>query len=343
MSIGHSYLQKPHSNRSRGFQVSPIFLRTAVSSYLQTGILDESSIEIPICAVSIIIKKKDGGFQFKSEMELENFVYIHLDKLLKLSPIARQYRIGTEICDILATDDRKRLTIIELKNAEDRYIVQQLTRYYHGLIERKPRLDGIDYQKPVKLIAIAPSFHTHNFVDKVYNKLDFEFFTFDLTVDLSTGDIFFELTNADTKEKYTVQIPEIKRGKVAKGVEAIKAEINYDEMIDYYMRLSYSSKLGLDPLSPDQLRERSTKYTTKCTKEFKINIQFIKKNKTTQKSISVKLPAKIRVADFLQWCDKYINGGIEGRGYKHRYVHKTRAGVFRIRLWFYDIQYYSIR
>jgi Endonuclease NucS len=293
--------------------------------------------------VSAIIKKKDGSFQFKSETELENFVYIHLDKLLNLSPMARQYRIGTEICDVLATDDRQRLTIIELKNAEDRYIVQQLTRYYHGLIERKPRLDGIDYRKPVKLIAIAPSFHTHNFVDKVYNKLEFDFFTFKLTVDRSTGDIFFALTNVDTKEQYTVPIPDIKRSRVAQGQEIAKKEINYDEMIDYYMRLSYSSKLGLEPLSPEQLRERSTKYTAKCTKEFKINIQFIKKIETTQKSVSVKLPTKIRVADFLQWCDKYINGGIEGRGYKHRYVHKTRAGVFRIRLWFYDVQYYSIR
>jgi hypothetical protein len=167
-------------------------------------------------------------------------------------------------------------------------------------------------------------------------------FTFDLTVNRSTGDIFFELTNVDTKEKYIVQIPEIKRSKIAKRLDAVKEEINYDEMIDYYIRLSYSYKLGLDPLSPKQLRERSIKYTTKCTKEFKINIQFIKKTETTQKSVSVKLPAKIRVVDFLQWCDKYINGGIEGRGYKHRYVQKTRTGVFRIRRWFYDVQYYKI-
>ena len=215
--------------------------------------------------MNTIIKKKDGKIEFRSETELENFVFIHLDRLLNLGPSSRQYRIGTEICDILAADARKRLTIIELKNAEDRYIVQQLTRYYHGLIERKPRLDGIDYKQPVKLIAIAPSFHIHNFVDKVYNKLEFEFFTFDLTVNQSTGDIFFELTNVDTKEKSIEQIPEVKRSKVAQGLETIKEEINYDEMIDYYMRLSYS-----------------------------------------------------------------------------RYVHKTRAGVFKIRLWFYDVQYYSI-
>jgi RecB family endonuclease NucS len=67
--------------------------------------------------VSTIIKKKDGSIEFKSETELENFVFIHLDRLLNLSPIARQYRIGTEICDVLATDSKKRLSIIELKNS----------------------------------------------------------------------------------------------------------------------------------------------------------------------------------------------------------------------------------
>lgn len=132
--------------------------------------------------MSAIIKKKDGKIEFRSETDLENFVFIHLDRLLNLSPLSRQYRIGTEICDILATDSYGKLTIIELKNSEDRYIVQQLTRYYHGLIERKPKLDGIDYKQPVKLIAIAPSFHIHNFIDKVYNKLYFQFFTFELNV-----------------------------------------------------------------------------------------------------------------------------------------------------------------
>ena len=85
----------------------------------------------------------------------------------------------------LATDSYGKLTIIELKNTEDRYIVQQLTRYYHGLIERKPRLDGIDYKQPVKLIAIVPSFHIHNFIDKKYTILNIDFFTFDVVADLS--------------------------------------------------------------------------------------------------------------------------------------------------------------
>jgi Endonuclease NucS len=287
--------------------------------------------------LSAIIKKKDGSIEFKSEMELENFVFIHLDRLLNLSPVARQYRIGTEICDVLATDSKKRLSIIELKNSEDRYIVQQLTRYYHGLIESKPKLDGIDYRKPVKLIAIVPSFHAHNFVDRIYTKLDFDFFTFDLSVDRSTGNIFFELTNFHTKEKSVEQIPQIKRNNLIKAQETMKIEVDYNEMIDYYMRLSYSSKLGLDSLSPEQLREYSEKYKSNCTKEFKMNLEFMKKTGTTQKSVTVKLPAKVKIVDLYQWCWKNVTGGTEGRGAKLRQVHRTRSGVFKIRIWLYDI------
>lgn len=224
-----------------------------------------------------------------------------------------------------------------MKNSEDRYIVQQLTRYYHGLIESKPKLDGINYRKPVKLIAIAPSFHIHNFIDKIYTKLDFDFFTFDLNVDRSTGDIFFELTNVHTKEKSVEQIPQIKGKNLINAQEAVKTEIDYEEMIDYYMRLSYSSKLGLDPLNPAQLREYLGKYKSTCTKEFKMNLEFMKKTGTTQKSVTVKLPAKVKIVDLEHWCWKNVTGGIEGRGAKFRQVHRTRSGVFKIRIWLYDI------
>ena len=287
--------------------------------------------------MSVIIKKKDGSIEFKSETELENFVFIHLDRLLNLSPIARQFRIGTEICDVLASDSKKNLSIIELKNSEDRYIVQQLTRYYHGLIESKPKLDGIDYRKPIKLIAIAPSFHTHNFIDRIYTKLNFDFFTFELNVDKSTGDIYFELTNFHTKEQSVEKIPQIRQRNLIKAQEIVKTEVDYSEMIDYYMRLSYSSKLGLDPLSPEQLKEFSGKYKSNCAKEFKINLEFMKKTGTTHKSVTIKLPTKVKIVDLYQWCWKNITGGIEGRGAKLRQVHRTRSGVFKVRIWLYDI------
>jgi hypothetical protein len=307
------------------------------------GILAILSIEIPICAVSIIIKKKDGGFQFKSETELENFVYIHLDKLLNLSPIARQYRIGTEICDILATNDRNDIGIVELKNVEDRYIVQQLTRYCDGLIQSKPKIDGIDYHKPTKLIAIAPSFHAHNFIDRKYSKLNIDFFTFAIVADRMTEDIFLELTDVETKKKYVVQIPDIKRNKVAKSQESTQSEIDYNEMIDYYMRLNYSSKLGIEQLSPEELRKLSEKYKSKCTKEFKLSLEFIDKYKQNpkqitkvQRTVTIKLPIKVRISDLYRWCEITNIGSKDTVNIKHKFVNKTRAGVFKIKIYSFN-------
>jgi Endonuclease NucS len=287
--------------------------------------------------VSIITKRKDGRFQFKSETELENFVYIHLDKLLDLSPITRQYRIGIEICDILATGDRNNLGIIELKNVEDRYIVQQLTRYYDGLIQNKPKINGIDYRKPAKLIAIAPSFHSHNFIDRKYSKLNIDFFTFAIVADRATGNIFLELTDVETEVKHMVQIPDVKRNTMAKSQESAKVEIDNNEMIDYYMRLNYSSKLGLDSLNPEQLRKQSEIYRSKCTRQFKIIIEYVKKTEIIKKSVTVKLPSKVKIDDFYQWCWKNITGGKEGIKAKHRSVSRTPAGVFKIRIWLFDI------
>lgn len=61
--------------------------------------------------------------------------------------------------------------VLELKNGEDRYIVQQLTRYYDALREEKPFNEKIDYEQPIVLIAITPSFHKDNFTDRKYHLL----------------------------------------------------------------------------------------------------------------------------------------------------------------------------
>jgi len=65
---------------------------------------------------------------------LEDFVWNHLEQLFQFFPLKRQYISKGEICDILALKD-KQLAILELKNSEDRYIVQQLSRYYDSLID----------------------------------------------------------------------------------------------------------------------------------------------------------------------------------------------------------------
>ncbi|NES65022.1 MAG: DUF91 domain-containing protein, partial [Okeania sp. SIO2D1] len=57
-------------------------------------------------------------------------------KLLGLNVLDRQYIINNQRCDILAVDSHKKLVILELKNVEDRGIVQQLTRYYDALLPK---------------------------------------------------------------------------------------------------------------------------------------------------------------------------------------------------------------
>jgi RecB family endonuclease NucS len=80
--------------------------------------------------------------------------------------LKQQYNCNGEISDILAVDQDKRLLIIELKNTEDRSIIQQLTRYHANLLEAKPFPQEIDYSLPIRLIGITPSYHRHNLIDR---------------------------------------------------------------------------------------------------------------------------------------------------------------------------------
>lgn len=127
-----------------------------------------------------MLRKSDKGWTFTEERVLEDFLWLHLESSLDLIPLKRQFTIKGEYCDILAKTRNGQLVVLELKNCEDRYIVHQLTRYYHGLFVEKPFKDTIDYDLPIRLIAIAPDFHRHNFIDRHYSKLEFEFVRFSI-------------------------------------------------------------------------------------------------------------------------------------------------------------------
>lgn len=118
------------------------------------------------------------GWHFASEAALEKFAWEHLQALLGLTPLKRQHNSNGEICDILAVSPDKALTIVELKNVEDRYLIQQLTRYYANLLAEKPFQSAIDYTQPVRLIGIAPTYHRHNLIDQAHSKLLIELLQF---------------------------------------------------------------------------------------------------------------------------------------------------------------------
>jgi uncharacterized protein (DUF433 family) len=268
-----------------------------------------------------MLNKVGDKVEFKSEAELEKFVYGHLDELLALQPIAKQYRVNSDICDILAVDDQQRLSIIELKNVEDRYIVQQLTRYYQSLIEEKPFSNLINYENDIRLIAITPSFHQHNLVDRKHTKLEIEFWSFEIVQIKGTKNISFTLINCDTNEKNISQILTGKNNDVLPKEKVQKIEIEWSEdpaerwkqyvmvnasyidAVDYYMRLNYSSKLAIQTLTAEEVREKSKKYKRACTKEFKIKLEILSdESGITRKLKTVKLPQNIQLGHLAAWC-----------------------------------------
>ncbi|MBD1814272.1 endonuclease NucS [Microcoleus vaginatus DQ-U2] len=154
---------------------------------------------------SAALRKTGSGWEFANEEALEDFVEVHLQSLLGLTVIKRQFTVNEQRCDIIAVDENKRLVVLELKNGEDRYVVQQLTRYYDALLEHKPFADRVDYDRPVRLIAIAPKFHRDNFTDRKYHQLFFNFFQ--LAVIQNQDKFYLHFQDIDTQETSQIDIP----------------------------------------------------------------------------------------------------------------------------------------
>lgn len=163
--------------------------------------LHGKSIRVP--ATDTLLKKAGNKWAFGSEKVLEDFVWENLNSLLGLIPLERQYSVNGEFCDILARDNSKQLVVLELKNSEDRGIVQQLTRYYVNLMGYKPFKSEVDYNKPVRLFAIMPSFHRHNLIDREYSKLDFDFLEFDVIREASQ--FYLKLRNIDSNKVFQLK------------------------------------------------------------------------------------------------------------------------------------------
>ncbi len=155
-----------------------------------------------------MLKKIVDKWEFESEAALEDFVWENLPHLFNLEPLKRQHIVMGEWCDILAVSEVGQLTILELKNIEDRYIVQQLTRYYENVLAEKPFFQKVDYQKLVRLVAIAPSFHRHNFIDLKYSKLNLEFWLFEIVQEGNSVDFYLKNTDGQILVKLKIPISE---------------------------------------------------------------------------------------------------------------------------------------
>ncbi len=154
---------------------------------------------------NVALRKAGDSWEFASEAVLENFVWENLQQLFGLTPLKQQYPVKGEICDILALNSSKQLVILELKNTEDRYVVQQLTRYYDNLLDEKPFSQQIDYSQRVRLVALAPTFHRHNYIDRKYNLLKIEFLQ--VYILQTDGDFHLHLKDIDSTQTWTLPIP----------------------------------------------------------------------------------------------------------------------------------------
>jgi RecB family endonuclease NucS len=150
------------------------------------------------------LRKTGIGWEFESETALEDFAWANLKQLLGLTPLKRQYVVKGQICDILAVDENKRLVVLELKNNEDRYVVQQLTRYYDALLEEKPFKERVDYTQSICLIGITPKIHRDNLIDRKYHHLSLRFLQFKLVM---SGEVFYlQLKDIDTDKLFQLEI-----------------------------------------------------------------------------------------------------------------------------------------
>ena len=150
------------------------------------------------------LRKTGQAWGFESEEALEDFAWDNLTHLLGLTPLKRQYVVKGQICDILALDENKRLVVLELKNIEDRYVVQQLTRYYDALLEEKPFKEVVDYTQPISLIAITPKIHRDNLIDRKYHHLSLRFLQFQLV--MSGEALYLQLKDIDTDKLFQLEI-----------------------------------------------------------------------------------------------------------------------------------------
>lgn len=161
-----------------------------------------------------LLEKTGLTWNFKSETELENFIWFNLAELFDLIPLKRQYYVEGLYCDIIATTQDKQLVILELKITPDRYIVQQLTRYFHYFQQTQQLQNIINYNLPVKLVALVPGVHSDNLIDIQYHRLDFDFYEY--TIDVREKHFYFKCVNClNHRELLSLEIITPKEDEVA--------------------------------------------------------------------------------------------------------------------------------
>ncbi len=235
----------------------------------------------------------------------------HLKELFGLELLARQLRLQGEICDLLTINSSRQAYILELKNVEDRYVVQQLTRYYHYLSSEKPFSQSVDYTQDIRLVAIQSQFHKHNFIDRCYSKLHIDFYEFSISE--ADGSIILNLKNMDDDQNtFAILSGQTSRSesKAQSNLEVLEYDqdqekrLKAEESLRLILGVRYASKLGLKSL---QLSDSEQKKLSKIkgSKIFQIVLKGFTEREN-RKSVSIRVPSSIGVHDFSVYVLKHI-------------------------------------
>ncbi|MEH2428732.1 MAG: hypothetical protein V7K26_14730 [Nostoc sp.] len=147
-----------------------------------------------------------GKIRFQSEQDLEDYIEAYFDTIFPdLVLIKRQHSLKTQRCDLLCCSRLdKQAIIIELKNEEDRGLVSQLLRYRKIILQNQSFADKIDYSLPIKLIAIAPTFHEDNYTEKEASKFEDDIYFWKFHVEYETIGAKFQLEGKNYDILYPV-------------------------------------------------------------------------------------------------------------------------------------------
>ncbi|MEH2164275.1 MAG: hypothetical protein V7K38_25310 [Nostoc sp.] len=147
-----------------------------------------------------------GKIRFQSEQDLEDYIEAYFDIIFpELVLIKRQHSLKMQRCDLLYCSKLdKQAVIIELKNEEDRGLVSQLLRYRKSILQNQSFADRIDYSLPIKLIAIAPTFHEDNYTDKEASRFEDDICFWKFHVEYQTTTPKFQLEGKNYDILYPV-------------------------------------------------------------------------------------------------------------------------------------------
>ncbi len=182
------------------------------------------------------------------------------------------------------------------------------------MLEEKPFQQQVNYHLPIRLIAVAPSFHYHNWIDREYHKLNFEFISF--AISQQQNDVDLQLTNLDTKGVSRVKILDVsflKKVKISQHNDIVSTETGgatytkaVNDILSYYVLVKNANKLGIPELEPSEIeRLNHLGYPTKVGKLFKIRVKETRV-KSGFREVSIRVPSSILVCEFVLWVRDHV-------------------------------------